>query len=48
MQDGEQMLVVTMFPYVIAKVKLKLRRVAKKDQRALQLDVGKLKDPNVS
>ena len=47
MQDGEQMLVVTMFPYVIAKVKLKLRRVAKKDQRALPLDVGKLKDPNV-
>ena len=47
MQDGEQMLVVTMFPYVIAKVKLKLRRVAKKDQRALPLDVGKLKDPNI-
>ena len=47
MQDGEQMLVVTMFPYVIAKVKLKLRLVAKKDQRALPLDVGKLKDPNV-
>ena len=32
---------------IIAKVKLKLRRVAKKDQRAPPLDVGKLKDPNV-
>ena len=32
---------------IIAKVKLKLRRVAKKDQMALPLDVGKLKDPNV-
>ena len=31
----------------IAKVKLKLRRVAKKDQRAPPLDVRKLKDPNV-
>ena len=31
----------------VAKVKLKLRRVAKKDQRAPPLDVRKLKDPNV-
>ena len=32
---------------IIAKVKLKLRRVAKKDQRAPPLDVKKLKHPNV-
>ena len=32
---------------IIAKVKLKLRRMAKKDQRAPSLDVRKLKDPNV-
>ena len=31
---------------IIAKVKLKLRRVAKKDQRAPSLDVRKLKNPN--
>ena len=31
----------------IAKVKLKLCRVAKKNQRAPPLDVRKLKDPNV-
>ena len=32
---------------IIAKVKLKLRRVAKKDERTPPLDVGKLQDPNV-
>ena len=32
---------------IIAKIKFKLRRVAKKDQRALPLEVGKLIDPNV-
>ena len=32
---------------IIAKVKLKLRRGAKKDQRTPPLDVRKLKDPNV-
>ena len=31
----------------VAKVKLKLRRVAKKHQRAPPLEVRKLKDPNV-